>query len=294
MPKPAEWTNEFNPAYSYYAYYYYANLYTLNKLRESKGLPTIRFRLHCGELWKLNSCDLCEIARNSVYQSRFSHQAKCEVVFAHLDSGRSIDEQGVEDVFELLYEINERVRTGIWVGDCFIYINSSWRLNYCVGGEVTTMFYLDWPMYLLGYLANQSKVYLIDKEFNVMGYTLLISLIKYKTLVMRGYLEQHNRYLSHLTTFNNEQKHFIVNQKASESLADPEEYPNLFEDWQVTLAVESKVAETRGTSLPAEEYVNYANRSNVNLVEAFRNMRPGANATNMISIEVVHCIFVDA
>ncbi|XP_058073870.1 AMP deaminase-like [Magnolia sinica] len=49
MPKPAEWTNEFNPAYSYYAYYCYANLYTLNKLRESKGMPTIKFRPHCGE-----------------------------------------------------------------------------------------------------------------------------------------------------------------------------------------------------------------------------------------------------
>ena len=52
---------------------------------------------------------------------------------------------------------------GLWVGDCFIYNNSAWRLNYCVGGEVTTMFHLDRPMYLLGYLASQSKVYLIDK-----------------------------------------------------------------------------------------------------------------------------------
>ncbi|RYR61101.1 hypothetical protein Ahy_A04g018202 [Arachis hypogaea] len=33
--------------------------------------------------------------------------------------------------------------------------------------------------------------------------------------------------------------------KAAESLAEPEEYPNLFEDWQVALAVESKAAETR-------------------------------------------------
>ncbi len=32
-----------------------------------------------------------------------------------------------------------------------------------MGGEVTTMFHLDRPMYLLGYLASQSKVYLIDK-----------------------------------------------------------------------------------------------------------------------------------
>ena len=51
----------------------------------------------------------------------------------------------------------------MWIGDCFIYTNGAWRLNYCVGGEVTTMFHLDRPMYLLGYLAGQSKVYLIDK-----------------------------------------------------------------------------------------------------------------------------------
>ncbi|KAH0677557.1 hypothetical protein KY285_025358 [Solanum tuberosum] len=171
MPKPDEWTNQFNPAFSYYAYYCYANLYTLNKLRESKGLRTIRLRPHCGEagdvdhlaagfllchnishginlrktpvlhylyylaqvglamsplsnnslfldynrnpflmffhrgmnvslstddplqihltkeplveeysvaakVWKLSSCDLCEIARNSVYQSGFNHADK--------------------------------------------------------------------------------------------------------------------------------------------------------------------------------------------------------------------------
>ncbi|XP_042052917.1 AMP deaminase-like isoform X1 [Salvia splendens] len=171
MPTPSQWTNDFNPAFSYYAYYCYANLFTLNKLRESKGLPTIRFRPHCGEagdvdhlaagfllchnishginlrkspvlqylyylaqiglamsplsnnslfldyhrnpfpmffqrgmnvslstddplqihltkeplveeysvaakVWKLSSCDLCEIARNSVYQSGFPHASK--------------------------------------------------------------------------------------------------------------------------------------------------------------------------------------------------------------------------
>ncbi len=49
------------------------------------------------------------------------------------------------------------------MGDCFIYNNAAWRLNYCVGGEVTTMCHLDRPMYLLGYLAAQSRVYLIDR-----------------------------------------------------------------------------------------------------------------------------------
>lgn len=33
MPTPAQWTNIFNPAFSYYIYYCYANLYTLNKVQ---------------------------------------------------------------------------------------------------------------------------------------------------------------------------------------------------------------------------------------------------------------------
>jgi coatomer subunit beta' len=55
------------------------------------------------------------------------------------------------------------------VGDCFIYNNAAWRLNYCVGGEVTTLFHLDKPLYLLGYLAAQSRVYLIDRWVSVFG-----------------------------------------------------------------------------------------------------------------------------
>lgn len=48
MQTPAEWNLKHNPAYSYYAYYVYANLYTLNKLREARGLNTIAFRPHSG------------------------------------------------------------------------------------------------------------------------------------------------------------------------------------------------------------------------------------------------------
>ncbi|THU45313.1 hypothetical protein C4D60_Mb02t16520 [Musa balbisiana] len=345
---------------------------------------------------------------------RIDVSVKRDVVSSYLENGKPVDDQGVEDAFELLHEVNERARTGIWVGDCFIYNNSSSRLNYCVGGEVTTMFHLDRPMYLLGYLASQSRVYLIDKEFNVMGYTLLLSLIEYKTLVMRGDLERASEVLPSIPKeHHNSVAHFLesrgmledalevatdpdyrfdlavqlgrleiakaiatevqseskwkqlgelamstgklemaeqclsqamdlsgllllysalgdaeginklaslakdqgknnvaflclfmlgkledclqllvesnripeaalmarsylpskVNPKAAESLADPEEYPNLFEDWQIALAVESNVADKRGTYPPAEEYLHHTEKSNISLVEALKSMQ---------------------
>lgn len=81
----------------------------------------------------------------------------------HFASGGAAGEDGVDDAFELQAEISERVRTGVWVGECFVYNNTAWRLNYCVGGEVTTVVHLDRPMYLLGYLASSNRVFLIDK-----------------------------------------------------------------------------------------------------------------------------------
>ncbi|KAH1114140.1 hypothetical protein J1N35_007518 [Gossypium stocksii] len=89
------------------------------------------------------------------------------------------------------------------------------------------MFHLDRPMYLLGYLASQSRLYLIDKEFNVMGYTLLISLIEYKTLVMRGDLERANEILPSIPKeHHNSVAHFLesrgMTEDALEVATDPD------------------------------------------------------------------------
>jgi hypothetical protein len=59
--------------------------------------------------------------------------------------------------------------------DCFVYVNGNDRLNYCVGGEVQTLHHLDRRMYLLGYMPKENRLFLIDKEFNVVSYELLLS-----------------------------------------------------------------------------------------------------------------------
>lgn len=35
------------------------------------------------QVWKLSSCDMCELARNSVLQSGFEHKASLYFVFLH-------------------------------------------------------------------------------------------------------------------------------------------------------------------------------------------------------------------
>ena len=88
-------------------------------------------------------------------------------------------------VNSVLNEINESVKTGLWVGDCFIYTNSLNRLNYYVGGEICTISHLDRQMYLLGYIPNDNRIYLGDKELNIVSFSLLLSVLEYQTAVMR-------------------------------------------------------------------------------------------------------------
>ena len=129
-----------------------------------------------------------------------------------INSGES-GEDGNENAFDVLQETNEVVRTGLWVGDCFIYTNNANRLNYYVGGEIVVISHLYRPMYLLGYVTKDNKIYLGDflvdlinsitirefqcfesnitpflgdKDLNIVSYSLLLSVLEFQTAVMQG------------------------------------------------------------------------------------------------------------
>lgn len=112
-----------------------------------------------------------------------------EAVKEAIASGEEIDEEGIEEAFDVEGEVQEVVKTGVWVGDCFIYTNTANRLNYYVGGEIVTLAHLDRPFYLLGYLLSTGRLYLCDKDVNVVSYGLQQSVLEYQTAVMRGDLE---------------------------------------------------------------------------------------------------------
>ena len=92
------------------------------------------------------------------------------------------------------------VRTGEWVGDCFIYTNSTNRLNYLVGDQTYTISHFDQPMYVLGYIQRDSRIYLADKDVNVTSFALSLSVLEYETLVLRGDMETAEELLPSIPT----------------------------------------------------------------------------------------------
>lgn len=74
---------------------------------------------------------------------------KCELINLYSQISQNSGMLHLRNIFELLWhiqvqgEIQEIVKTGLWVGDCFIYTSSVNRLNYYVGGEIVTIAHLD-------------------------------------------------------------------------------------------------------------------------------------------------------
>ncbi|KAJ2102231.1 Coatomer subunit beta' [Coemansia sp. RSA 922] len=104
-------------------------------------------------------------------------------------NGGATGDEGVEDAIEFVTEIQESVKSGCWIGDCFIYTNTANRLNYLVGGQVFTISHFDTSMTMLGYVARDNRIYLADKEVGIVSYVLPLPVIEYQTAILRGDLD---------------------------------------------------------------------------------------------------------
>jgi coatomer subunit beta' len=143
--------------------------------------------------WNEEGTLVCVAGDDALYVLRYS----AEVAQAAIASNApGIADEGVEAAFELQHEVADKVRSGLWVGDCFIYTNSGNRLNYYVGGEVITFAHLDRRMYLLGYLAKEGRVFLIDKTCKLVSYGLSLAVLEYQTAVVRKDFGAANRILA--------------------------------------------------------------------------------------------------
>ncbi|KAG0297357.1 hypothetical protein BGZ96_006736 [Linnemannia gamsii] len=130
--------------------------------------------------------DLMTIAcEDSFYVLRYNRLAYSQFV----EAGGQVGEEGVEEALEFVTEIPENVQTGCWVGDCFIYTNTANRLNYLVGGQTQTIAHFDHAHYLLGYIPRDDRLYLVDKDVNVVSYGISLTVIEYQTAVLRGDME---------------------------------------------------------------------------------------------------------
>lgn len=90
--------------------------------------------------WSDNGELVCIATDDSFYILRFLPN---NVAKAKENRNELVSEDGIEDAFEVVTDVQEIVKSGLWVGDCFIYTSAVNRLNYFVGGQIVTVAHLD-------------------------------------------------------------------------------------------------------------------------------------------------------
>jgi len=149
-------------------------------------------------------CDSGNMVLLATEESAYVLSYNAQQVAQAIAMGQVNPEAGIEGSFELLYEINDKITSGKWVGDCFIYINNAGRLNYSVGGQIETLVHLETSAggqsqhTVLGYLAKEDRVYLVDKSLNVIAYKVMLAVLQYQTAVMRGDFDAANTLLPNI------------------------------------------------------------------------------------------------
>jgi len=150
--------------------------YTLELIRRIEAACTNVYWSESGEL-------LCLTSKDQFYVLKYYPDIVAQG--REIGTEEYVTEDGHENAFDVIADIPDAVKSGIWVGDCFFYTNTDDKLNYYVGGEIVNVAHLERPMYLLGYLHKENRVYLGDKEFNVVSYHIPLSVLNYQTAVMR-------------------------------------------------------------------------------------------------------------
>ena len=106
-----------------------------------------------------------------------------EAVIAATAGGLHPDE-GIDIAFELHNEIQESVKSGVWVSDsCFVFVNDKLKLNTLVGGQVEVAAHLDRPLKVLGFLPELGRVFCCDKSLTISKFDLDLNLVRYKSAI---------------------------------------------------------------------------------------------------------------
>ncbi|GJD12566.1 Coatomer subunit beta'-1 [Galdieria sulphuraria] len=177
-----------------------------------------------GVFWSDSSEFMAISGPEAFYILRYSRDA----VMNAIETNRGqLGEDGVEDAFEVIQEYQDRVASGRWIGDCFLYTTTDGKLKYLVGSEVSTLAHIDSQLILLGYLPSENRAYLLDKECNIISYQLLVSVLEYKLAILRGDEKAADQFLEQIPPSERTKlAHFLESQgwleKALDLATDPD------------------------------------------------------------------------
>lgn len=128
--------------------------------------------------------DSGELAAILTDEASFILKCNIEAVEKYVARGGSSPD-GSDDSFDLVEELENKIRQAVWVGDCLVFCDMQERLNFYIGGEISSLAVLPRNYFILGYVARDNKIYCMDRDRNVITFHLHTSQVEYLTAIVR-------------------------------------------------------------------------------------------------------------
>lgn len=142
------------------------------------------------------------ICKDSYYILKYDSNA----LSCYLEQGMEIPVDGIEEAMTLVEEVQESVQSGTWIADCFIYTSNS-KLCYFIGTQSYIVTHLSVSAFILGYIPRDNRVYLMDKDLNIISYELNLTVIEYQTCIL---MQDFERASSLLPVISGEQRNKLA------------------------------------------------------------------------------------
>jgi coatomer subunit beta' len=125
--------------------------------------------------WSISGEYVVIILEEFFYVLRYNASVVAQAVAAGVEFG----DEGIEDAFTFLGDYSEEVVSGEWVAhDAFVFTTAKGKLNYLIGDKIINHALIDKKMFVLGYVAQQNKLYLVNKSLKMTSYELFSSVMQ--------------------------------------------------------------------------------------------------------------------
>ncbi|CAD8136859.1 unnamed protein product [Paramecium octaurelia] len=91
---------------------------------------------------------------------------------------------GFEDAFQPLCDITESINSGYFIQDVFYYTTVNGKIAYSVNGKIFIVDQ-DKKYFIIGYIQQQNKLYLIDKNYNIISYEVNSNVVEFQTQILK-------------------------------------------------------------------------------------------------------------
>lgn len=87
-------------------------------------------------IWNEKSNLLCLICEDITYVLKVFPQKVATYIENYESNSKKEDDEGCEEGFEIFNEINDKIVSGLFIDDVFIFVNSKNKVNYIINNQI--------------------------------------------------------------------------------------------------------------------------------------------------------------